>query len=226
MKKLLFIITIAYIVSSCTQKETKIDISILNGIWLNKNYLDHILKYKDPRSAQNIADISFIKFPHLNTNNALIVYSFHEGNGVNVKLEKNNILLGDDTIKIIDNNLTYNNTEFIKTSIIDEAMILEELIFSGSYIYNNTEIKLLPNGEIEGSDELIAYSVNIDYMDAGMNQNKMSIRNNERIENYGFIFNNDTLNIYDLMCVTYDSTNKICVEIKNGNQKYQLIKKD
>lgn len=224
----------------------KLDTTIsFNGNWLSEDYFNNIIKYKSPKKAQDSS--KFIIIPDSTLKPTFMIYNFHEGGAALTILkhsEKYEIweVQGDSItqqsgdIQILSPTKMKIGTEnFVKiNSISDQGnfMILEEILFKG--IYSNSEgnkkIEFKNNGELSGLADYHFYSPDIDYFDAGMQVDQIrlsKIKNDyENCDTFGFKFNKDTLELYKLNILNYDSINKMPVEVEYGQLFYKLNKKE
>lgn len=219
----------------------KFDTSIsFSGHWLSENYYNDILKNKSPRKSQ--MGSQFITIPDKTLKDVIVIYNFHEGrsnlcilkNGNHYELwERNNdsIIKNEANIEIISiNKIKIGNDYFVKINPIENKtnpLILEEILFKGNYISDKgVKVEFTNDGKIKGLSDFKFYYPLIDYFDAGLQVDQVELGINEKdIVRYGFKFNNDTLKIYDLFCVTNDPTTNTCLDVKFGKLKFELIKK-
>jgi len=204
-----------------------------SGFWVNEFYINNIKKNKSPRLSQNV-DESCITIPNKTLQVTRMVAGFHEGAADMIVVKKNDNFYFyykyDDTIRnlaydiqiVSKNEIKIGKNTFIKT----EEKFLEDILFSGKYLDSiGVEVQFTKDGQIIGLDSFKLYEPIYDYIDAGMDVDQIGLGTNQgKIKYYAFRFNRDTLLIYDLRCLTYDSTNKSCVIVDFGNQKYKLIK--
>lgn len=82
------------------------------------------------------------------------------------------------------------------------------------------------NGEVIGFQNYKSYAIQEDYFDAGCQFDLLYLRYDieDRFE-YTWSFSSDTLIIYKLDCMTYDTFSDRCIETKRGEIVYRLLKK-
>ncbi len=227
-------------------RDTLIDIS---GSWVSENYYTSIKNFKSPKVAQD--NSLFIVVPEKTLQKTFMVYNFHEG-GEHMKVIKKDSEYelweySDETdslnrrissIKIIsDNKIRIDTTVFEKVSNVDSYgndFILEEILFRGIYRSNNgSKIEFTGDGKITGMDDFNYYEPIIDYFDEGMNVDQVYLgkltKNLAQIgykfsDRYGFKFSGDTLDLFKLNCVEFDSTSNNCGIVEFGERIDRLIK--
>lgn len=219
-------------------KDTTISFS---GYWLCKDYFESIKKSKSPKKAQENSE--FIYIPDRTLKKTMMISNFHEGGGVLTILNNDDNyelwgILEDsltefvDKVVVIDNkNIKIGTRAFVKINPIkneNRPLILEEILFKG--IYTNSfgaTIEFKNNGQVSGLDDFKYYDPTIDYFDAGMQVDQIRlITNNKYPKDFGFKFNKDTLELYTLTCLTFDSTDNMCVEVGLGQLTNKLWKKE
>ena len=76
-------------------------------------------------------------------------------------------------------------------------------------------------------DNFKYYRPEIDYYDAGMDIDQVGLGNSQNeLEWFGFKFKKDTLELYKLNCLTFDSAENRCVEVDYGQLSYKLWRKE
>lgn len=209
-----------------------------SGYWLCEDYLNSLNKFKSPKKAQE-GECKYIEIPKKTLITTSIILNFHEG-GEELKVLKNKGIyqlwkIDYDTIselmsdiKIISQTkIKIANETFIKINplkINDEVKILEEILFKGQYVTSEGKIvNIKNNGQVTGLDNYRYYYPIIDYYDAGLQIDQIGFGiTNKDFDYYGFKFNNETLELYKLKCITYDSIEKECVEVDYGELAYKL----
>jgi hypothetical protein len=163
-----------------------------------------------------------------------MVSGFHEGAQEMTVLKNRNkfqfYYKYDDTIRnlaydiqiISKEKIKIGNNIFIKTN----KNFLGDILFSGDYLDNlGTQIRFLKDGHITGLDKFTIYDPIFDYLDAGMDVDQIDLgQSREKMTHYGFKFKQDTLLIYNLNCVVFDSTDRTCAQVEFGDIKYKLTK--
>lgn len=92
----------------------------------------------------------------------------------------------------------------MRAGIKDEQLILEQILFAGKYSLNGKPVELKENGQLTGLQDYTFYIPIIDYNDAAMQVNQIYLKKDSKSPEYfGFKFEEDTLNIYNLNCIEY-----------------------
>jgi hypothetical protein len=209
----------------------------LQGLWLNRAYYHDLMQHRSPRKSQDIGTVSFLKFRFPVSDSVLIVYGFHEGLEVPVFQTQGKLFLqreehpmdelvlasGDSTLEIF-------GETFVRTTIPaepeNEERILEALLFQGKYEWEGKEVALEANGRVEGWADFRRYKPLADYNDAGMDVDQLQLfGSKEEPQSVGFRFSSDSLFIYELNCLEYDSLGHQCGVVENGRILYTLKKR-
>lgn len=226
--------------TSLAHFKTKDTIISFTGYWLCKEYSESIHDFKSPKKAQD--NSMFIFIPDRTLKQTMMITNFHEGGPVLTVLknrdhyelwetQEDSLTQQIDKIELIDPmNLKIGNRFYVKINPIqndNNAKILEEILFKGTYSNaTGTTIEFKNTGQVIGLDNFTLYEPVIDYIDAGMQVDQIGLGNDKtEIEYYGFKFHKDTLKLYKLNCLTYDSTENRCVDVAFGLQTHQLWKK-
>lgn len=224
-------------ISSYKTKDTTISFT---GHWLCKDYFDGIRNFKSPKKSQD--NSNYIYIPDRTLKQTMMISNFHEGGPTLTILSNANkyelweitedsLTQRIDMIDIIDdNNIKIGNRTFVKINPLENdkgTMILEEILFKG--IYTNSDgatIEFKNNGQVSGIENSEVYEPIIDYFDMGMDVDQIGLgKNKNDLEYFGFKFNQDTLELFKLSCVTFDSTNNRCEEVEFGQLTHKLWKK-
>jgi hypothetical protein len=232
------------------EKKSRIPIA---GCWVSENYFNSIKYFKSPKKAQGNSLLIII--PQWTNEKATIMYDFHDDfdyftivenqnmyeiweKHVNLKTNLYSIIevISSTKIKIGEFVLIKINPIIVKDyfhqGLKSEILIQEELLFKGNYLTSEgKEVEFKNNGQLKGLDGFYFYAPNNDYYDEGMQVDKMILVKSKKdfgwkdLEFYGFKFNTDTLEIYKLNCIVYDSTSQNCAEVEFGELKYRLERK-
>jgi len=204
---------------------------------------------KSPKEAQDESSSSYIVIPDKTLERTFMVYNFHEGSEIMkvVKRGSGYELWGysDETdsltkqispIEIISKNkIKIDNTLFEKISAVDtyaNDYIIEEILFRGKYKNSQgSSVEFTGDGKIIGMDDFQFYKPMIDYIDAGMNVDQVYLGikpeiSFELIDRYGFRFSEDTLDLFKLNCVQFDSSSNDCGEVEFGERIERLVKEN
>lgn len=226
--------------TSAANFKTKDTTISFTGYWLCKDYFESINNFKSPKKAQNNSEFIFI--PDRTIKQTMMIGNFHEGgptltilsNGDHYELweiQEDSLTQLLDKIEIIDEtNIKIGDRVFVKINPLQSdngSRILEEILFKGTYTNAlGTAIEFKNNGQIIGLDNFKIYEPIIDYIDAGMQVDQIGFgQNKNELEYFGFKFNKDTLELFKLNCLTFDSTDNRCVEVELGQQTHKLWKK-
>ncbi len=251
LKNLIIILTIGVLFScssndnktgqpSASNFKTKDTIISFTGDWICKDYFESINNYKSPRKAQDNSE--YIYIPDKTLKQTMMISNFHEGGSVLTILKNTDQfelweLVEDsltqliDKIEIVDNkNIKIGTRTFVKFNPIktdNGPLILEEILLKGIYTNSNgATIAFKNNGQISGLESYKVYEPIIDYFDAAMQVDQIGLgRNRDNLEYFGFKFNKDTLELYKLNCLTFDSTDNMCLEVDLGQLTHKLWKK-
>jgi hypothetical protein len=220
------------------------------GCWLSENYLNRINEYKSPKKAQDNSPLIII--PERYNEKTTIMYDFHDNfdyftifknhnkyeiwethNYLKTKLEFIIEVVSSTKIKIGDTILRKINplrvNDFYHNGLKNEMLIQEELLFKGIYLTTDgKKVEFKNNGQINGLHDFYYYKPISDYFDEGMQVDQLIMVKSEKdiewkdLEYYGFKFNSDTLELYKLNCIEFDSTSQNCAEVENGELLYKL----
>jgi hypothetical protein len=222
------------------------------GYWLNDDYFNCIKEFKSPRKANELKGCNFIIIPQKTNENVTMICDFHEETylskisktkkgfeiawteqgGISQKLIGIQVI-SKTQIKIANRHFTKINPSidkvFLHSSIEEQYLILEEILFKGKYLkVDNELVEFKKNGEVLGLGNFQYYSPIIFYFnDEGLQVDQLYLGKSgqdKKIEPYGFRFNKDTLEIYKLNCIAFDSTSKRCGEVEFGKLIYKLLK--
>ena len=220
------------------------------GIWLSENYYNSLKEFKSPKKAQDNSLLLVI--PESISEKTTIMYDFHDDfenyaivknlsdyeiwenfNNHNTKFEYNIKVISSTKIKIGETILIKIDPikvkDFFHNGLKNELLVLEELLFKGIYItLDGKKVEFKNNGQIEGLEGFFYYKPEIDYYDQGMQVDQLILVKSEKsiewkdLEYYGFKFNMDTLELYKLNCIDFDSTYQQCGIVENGELLYKL----
>jgi hypothetical protein len=211
------------------------------GNWISADYLQNLLDHQSPRKAQEGSEDCFIQLPGSTLQPATMVINFHEGLSDLVTVKHNDAYQlwekQNDTLSralyvlepISADTLKIGGKSFVKIQPVtkgQEPLILEEILFKGVYTSKNGErVEFKNNGEISGLGQYKYYRPVIDYYDAGLQIDQVGLGETmDAVEYFGFKFKKNKLELYKIKCVTYDDTDKRCVEVAFGQKAYDLEK--
>ncbi|MCW3086090.1 MAG: hypothetical protein JWP12_3456 [Bacteroidetes bacterium] len=218
---------------------------LLPGLWVNKKYVDAISKDRSPIDAQFIADRSCIYIPEKTGDTTWFVYGFYDGaEGLVLTKNANDYYLKSATksatgysqnlkIEMPDTNKIKIDTNIFifagKQDQQNDYKILEKFLFKGKYMMGNKTVEFKENGDLIGFPMLNSYKPKIDYSDyEGVPHfNTIDFLNDKQfVLKMGFKFINDSLILYKTTCTDFDTTDKVCIDLKLGEMLYQLKKVD
>lgn len=217
-----------------------------SGIYVNEEYLKALIKTKSPRSAQEKCVECMIIIPNKTLERATMIYNFHEGGGdltivknegkfqlwemAENKPEHHNsdiTPLKDNAIRVFDK--TFVKIQDIKTSSpeMQEPLIIEQYLFNGIYsdgLGNNIELD--KNGKVKGFNNYKNYYPRIDYYDICLDIDQIGFgATQDNYDWYGFKFNGDTLSLYEIICIDYNTDINDCEAVGYGKLKYKFWRK-
>jgi hypothetical protein len=207
------------------------------GVWVNEIYVDSIRKNRSPRKDQGVSK-SCINIPDSTLKTTSMISGFHEG-GADMVIVKdgNRYQFYDPDLKtprdiiepISSHRLRIGNQYFQKLEHPDmekhEWGILNEILFGGKYQnQDGKEVIFGIDGHIQGLDSVDYYQPHADYTeeeDLGVDRISMG-RSREDVHVYGYQFDKDTLFIYYIDCLQYDSIAHECGLEKIGGLRWKL----
>ncbi len=207
------------------------------GAWVNEAYVDSIRKNRSPRQDQWISE-SCIIIPDSTLEKTNMISGFHEGGAEMVVVKDGNhyefydpeFKKPKDIIEAITpDRLRIGNQYFQKLKYPDiekyEWGILNEILFGGKYqSQDGKEVVFEVNGHIKGLDTVTYYQPHADYteeQELGVDRISMG-QSHEKVQVYGFRFDRDTLFIYRIDCLQYDSVAHQCGLEKLGGLRWKL----
>jgi len=207
------------------------------GCWLSEDYFNSIKQFKSPHKAQDGS--AFIVIPDQTLKPTMMIDNFHEGGPPLTVLKDSStyqlwsikdsiISLYIDDIEILsEDKIKIGDRLFVKInpfSSVENLQILEEILFKGQYITSDgKQVEFKNDGKLIGLDNYSYYIPAIDYFDAGMQIDQIELAKSQtNSESYGFKFNNDTLELFKLNCLTFDSSQFRCVEVTYGKLAYKM----
>lgn len=222
------------------------------GYWVSENYFNSIKENKSQKKAQNNSLLIII--PERANEKTTILYAFHDDfdyytilknqnkyeiwetqNKRLSKLEYVIEVISSSRIKMGENVLVKINPVIVNDlnhlGLKNEILIQEELLFKGEYITaDGKKVEFKNNGQIIGLDGFHYYAPNNENYDEGSQVDQVQLVKSEKNiewkdeENYGYKFNRDTLELYKIKCIEFDSTSHNCGIIEFGELIYKLRK--
>ena len=211
-----------------------------SGLWVNEEYVKKLKKTGSPRASQDINE-SCITIPERTLQATNMVSGFHEGGadwvvvkkGVKYEIYNKDLTAPTRSIEILSpDKIKVGDQYFSKLKHPDhkrvDLNILEELLFSGHYqLQDGKAVEFKLDGGVSGLDSFSYYNPIIDYADEAMNIDQIELGSTkENLQPFGFRFNSDSLIIYKLKCLEYDSANKQCGVVSFGDPMYKMLRKD
>lgn len=222
----------------------------ITGCWISESYVNSLKELKSPKKAQDNSLLLII--PESINGNVTIMYDFHDDFDYFKIVRNNNDYeiwenLNEQKPKLIysikvisESKMVIGDTAFIRINPVrirdffrnglkNEILVQEELLFKGVYLNNDgKKVEFKNNGQIEGLEGYFYYKPESDYYDYGMQIDQLILVKSESnikwqdLEYYGFKFSYDTLELYKLDCIVFDSTYQTCVKVENGELLYKL----
>jgi hypothetical protein len=207
------------------------------GAWVNEMYVDSIHKNRSPKQDQDIEE-SCIRIPDSTLMKTSMIFGFHEG-GPEMVVVKNGdrYQFFDPTFKtpmgiielVSPNRLRIGSHYFKKLMYADtekyEWGILNEILFAGKYQTQvGKEVVFAEDGHIAGLDTIAYYQPHADYTgDVDLGVDRISLGPSKtNLHEYGYQFNGDTLLIFPIKCLEYDTLAKECGLEKLGECQWKL----
>jgi len=204
------------------------------GFWVSEEYIEAIRKTKSTKKA---SEMNVDEFYRIYNNSSIMFCNLHEGGANNILLMTTNstgqVYSADTTqtygsIEFKDNFLIVENKRFIKTDLEGNGLkqLVNRTLFTGKYIFQKDTISLNDNGEIFGLDSIVKYEVYLDYIDIGMQYDKINLqfKSLKTTQPFLYEFNEDTLLIYNQNCVEMDEENNNCNVVEKGKIFLKLVK--
>lgn len=209
------------------------------GVWVNENYFDSIRNNRSPRLDQGIGK-SCIIIPDRTLQETRMVWGFHDGAGPMVVVKDGQtylfydpeLKLPFDTIRpLMSSRLRIGDQYFQRLNHPDTSKndwgILEEILFSGKYQKEDGEdVVFGRNGHITGLGAVSYYEPEMDYADRADRQIdgiKLG-QSHEKLKEYAFRFDKDSLLIYTIICLRYNVGERTCDSSKLGELMWKFKK--
>ena len=209
-----------------------------SGIWVNEEYINKIISSRSPRISQGVMK-SCIVIPERTLRVTRMIAGFHEGGEDRVVVKDGDkYLFYDegltfirDSIEIVSLRRMRIGNQYFKRLIhqdtsMNDLGILEEILFKGRYqSEEGKEIDFGEDGHVLGLDSFKFYSPVIDYADGPANVDHVQLGHaNFKLQQFGFRFDKDTLLIYKIQCLKFDSAERDCESEALSEIVYKLIK--
>ena len=166
-----------------------------------------------------------------------MVSGFHEGAGEMVVVKKDNTFQFyykyDDTIRDLAYDIKVISAEKLKigknTFIKTNETFLADILLSGEYqdALGNT-VQFSKDGHVTGLGKYAVYEPWYDYVtepEVDADQIDFGRYDVKSIAHFAYRFKQDTLLIYNLNCLDYDSSANYCNQPALGDIKFKLIRK-
>lgn len=228
-------------------KNSKIAIA---GCWVSEVYLKSLKEFKSPKRAQDNGllliipkrvneKVSYMEAFHddfdyysiLKNKNTYEIWEIINDNPPKLEfvievISPTRIKIGTIVLEKINPLI---KSDFLRRGLKEQVMIQEDLLFKGKYITSdNRKVEFTKDGKIKGLDDFYFYQPINDYYDMGMQVDQLVLVKSRKniewkdLEYFGFTFNHDTLELYKLNCISFDTTSGYCGEVENGELKYKL----
>jgi len=249
MTRYTLLFTMALLFFSCSEKarniatgETKIIAATVqapsgnttipfHGFWAAETYISTLKQTKSPRRSQD--DGEFFVIPKLYKERAYPC-TYHDGGADFHIINSNGSFYlradaGENNLSKID--FSDNGTKLKiwgKTYIRmpGDKGLPEKMLFEGKYMLGSIPVTLGANGTLSGLDNYKFYTVENDYIGAGMGDVDivyLGSKKDEKKLTHCFEFKADSLLIYGIDCKETDD-NGNCMDIKQGVLKWALVK--
>lgn len=207
------------------------------GEWLSKKYINELIKTKSARQAQMAIYLAFVEFD--TANQSMLIYNFHEGvdreyfvqNGlIRFKGFEANILsaklIDKNTLLFIDEDCVDTLHRYAKIMNNRSNLALNKIVFEGKYINITTKtiVEFSKVGSFSGIGNFTSYFASCDYIDFGMQVDRLRLSNKNEKLDLSWTFHDDTLFLHEIKCLDYDSINNYCYDIERGGILYKLLK--
>ena len=204
------------------------------GFWVSKKYLTNLEKTKSTKKAQEMgADMISI-----DGSQEIMMMTIHEDGAQNIiimQTESIGQVYSSDSTKKYDeirfegNELSVGNEQYIHASSLHARSsndLINSTFIANNYDYNGKEVVFDKEGSIKGMDGIISYSLNLDYIDAGMQFDKIFLKYEGEDERRTFLYEfvSDTLFIYELDCIVQSEDSDYCLDVNKGPLKFKLVK--
>lgn len=203
------------------------------GFWVYEEYLKALDQTKSTKKASKMGVDIFYK---ISKDNSIMGMSLHDSGAKNILImttkSEGQIFSLDTTnaynsVEFKDNYLIIENKRFVKAPPNENGLIelVNKTLFSGEYEIENKTIEFKKSGQIVGLDSIINYEVNLDYLDVGMQYDKIHLQFREEKEArvYLYEFVSDNLVLYQIDCKSME--NEYCLEVEKGEEFIRLKKK-
>jgi hypothetical protein len=209
-----------------------------SGIWVNEEYINKIINTRSPRISQGVVK-SCIVIPERTLMVTRMIAGFHEGGEDRVVVKDGDKYLFynagltfiRDSIEIVSQRKIRIGNQYFKRLIhqdtsMNDLGILEEILFKGRYqSEEGKEIDFGEDGHVLGLDSFKFYFPVIDYTDGPADVDHVQLGHaNVKLQQFGFRFDKDTLLIYKIQCLKFDSAERDCETEALGEIVYRLIK--
>jgi hypothetical protein len=207
------------------------------GAYVNEVYVDSIAKNRSPRKDQMI-EACCIDVPDSTLKPTSMIANFHEGGEDRVIIKDGDryqfydaaLQTPRDTIELVaPERLRIGSQFFRKLRHADkdkwEWGILNELLLGGRYqTEDGRQVVLEMDGRITGLDTVTYYQPHADYIgDQDIGADRISIGLKQKLHDYGFQFDKDTLRIYSID-IREDSVSGDHGDEELGALKWKLIR--
>ncbi len=205
-----------------------------SGNWVNGKYLRVLRQSKSPRLAQGAAELSVVVIPAAAGQRASLIWGFHEGSEYVLKTEAGgkaglHDAEGGQRAYVLEyapagDSLKVGDDWFVRLAGgASPEQAANPYLFAGRYGLGDREVTFTPDGKVTGLDSIRYYQPFLDYIDAGMQVDQVRLgRHPDTLQPYGFAIGGNTLTLYRLTCVEYDSTSQVCGVVENGPELLRL----
>lgn len=202
------------------------------GFWVNETYYNSL---KTTKSTKQTQELGLDDFYRVSEDQSIMRMNAHDGGGNNILLmtsENEGEICSPDSTEVYskvsfkDGYMFAENNKYIYTTDMDTGFheLINDACISGKYRNDSNEIVFKANGTILGLDSIVFYELNTDYMDMGMDVDKIYLKysDDKKSDMYTYSFHSDTLLISEIECVIEEEG--YCVVIDKGKTVLTLIK--
>ncbi|MBL4753936.1 MAG: hypothetical protein JKY52_10140 [Flavobacteriales bacterium] len=204
------------------------------GLWVNEKYLSSLQNSKSTKKSQ---EGKFDDFYRLSDGNSVMRMNCHEGGTSSIILmtsPSSGVIVSLDSsesyfeVDFIDDLMIVGNDRYFGCGDKKEGLLtrVNNAFFSGQYLLDGKNIEFKSNGIVYGLDSIQSFKLNLDYIDAGMQYDKIYFQFNNEPEprTYLYGFSSDTLRFFEIDCLTEAEDYDYCLEVQKGPVSHVLIR--
>jgi hypothetical protein len=211
-----------------------------SGFWISENYIEKLKRTSSPRLSQD--STSYLKITDVLYGRVNIVYNFHEALGpMEITNTTGNLQLWmlsaehegegiyfDSIQRVNQRKIKIGNISYTKLDLApvhNSDLILEELLFRGTYKMDSSEVIFTNEGKVTGLKNYTVFRPVMDYYDAGMQIDLIDFFTGDTASvRLAFKFTGNKLEIFNVKCLDFDKKENKCVNIDYGKLLFTLQK--